>query len=72
MAVRESTPGNEIQGCERISNNFENFVGYEKWIHDTGFNANVSCMARKADPEIDNPFIVHYGTAFTDLGYLNS
>lgn len=75
MVVRESSTGDEVQGCARITNNFENFVGYEKWIHNTGFNASVGCLARKADPEITDgdiaPFLVQYGAEFTPLGYLN-
>jgi len=76
MVVRASTADNEVQGCSRITNNFENFVGYEKWIHNTSFNASVSCLARKADPEITTngimPFLLQYGPDFTGLGYLNN
>lgn len=75
MTVRAST-ADEVQGCARITNNFENFVGYEKWVHNSAFNASVSCFARKADPEItDNsiaPFLIQYGADFSPLGYLNN
>jgi hypothetical protein len=72
MVVRASTAGNEVQGCAGITNNFENFVGYEKWVHTTGFNASIGCVARKSNPEVATPFLVQYGTDFTPLGYLNS
>lgn len=70
MVVRASTTGNEVQGCARITNSFENFVGYEKWIHTTGFNASISCIARKSDPEVAegiSPFLIQYGSTFTTL-----
>lgn len=72
VTVRTSTANNEVQGCAGITNNYENFVGYEKWVHNTGFNASIGCVARKSDPEVLEPFLVQYGTEFTPLGYLNS